>query len=91
MTTSLAPVPPAACWLCSCPDVVRGDGPRPVCPRCIAAMGRVVVEPFSVPESVRERLLSRSLDVVALVDGAWRWTASWPPVGDHGLIRRARA
>lgn len=90
MRTSLAPVPPAVCGICGSPDPIRGEGALR-CPPCIAAMGRIAAEPFSVPESVRERLLSRSLDVVALVDASWRWTASWPPVGDHGLIRRARA
>ena len=76
------------CAHCGAPDPIRGDGGMTlVCARCIAAMGRIVVDPYSVPPTVRDRLLAASLDVADLVAGAWRWTSLWPPTGDGRLIR----
>lgn len=86
-----AHLPGPLCDVCGAPDPIEGEGPALRCPRCIRAMGRVVVEPYSVPLTVRQRLLERSLDVVALSDGAWRWTAAWPDAGDGTLMRGGRA
>lgn len=86
MTAAAAPRP--SCHLCGAPDVIQADGElRHVCPRCIASMGRIVTDPFSVPPTVRDRLLARSLDVVDLAGDAWRWTSMWPGAGDGRLIR----
>ena len=76
------------CSHCGAPDPIRGDGGMAlVCRRCLVALVRIVEEPYSVPETVRERLLDRALDVVGIRDGRWRWTALWPGVGDPRLIR----
>lgn len=89
---SVAAAPAPSCWLCDAPDVIRAEGEdRLVCRRCIAAMTRIAADPYSVPASVRERLLARSLDVVDLVAGAWRWTTQWPGVGDARLMRGGAA
>ena len=67
------------------------DARVPVCPPCVASLGRVVGDPLSVPAAVRERLLARSLDVVGLVRGQWAWTASWPGTGDDQRMRGGSA
>lgn len=83
--------PTPACSHCGAPDPIRGDGGMAlVCPRCVASLGRIAAEPFSVPETVRAGLLARSLDVVAVDGAAWAWTASWPAKGDDRLVRGAR-
>lgn len=79
--TGKAPGPVPVCAHCLAPDPIRGDGEMSfVCPRCLLALGRIAAEPFTVPRTVRERLLARSEDVLDLVGGEWRWTEWWPGV-----------
>lgn len=61
------------------------------CARCIRALGRIAAEPFSVPDTVRERLLDTSLDVVGIRGGAWVWASSWPGTGDLRTLRGVSA
>jgi hypothetical protein len=90
VTTLDAPAP--SCWLCQAPDVIRAEGEqRFVCRRCLASMARIADDPYSVPVTVRERLLARSLDVVDIVGGTWRWTSQWPSTGDARLMRGGAA
>lgn len=80
------------CAHCDAPDVIRGDGGMTlVCPRCVAAMTRIADEPYSVPETVRERLLADALDVTGIDQGAWRWTSQWPSTGDLRTLRGVSA
>ena len=80
------------CSICQAPDPIRGEGEdRLVCRRCVAALGRIAAVPFAFPETVRNRLLMRSLDVVALFDGSWTWTNQWPGRGDTRLVRGGQA
>jgi len=80
------------CVRCGAPDPIRGDGEQTlVCARCVMAMGRIAAEPFTVPETVRDRLLARSLDVVHLAGEAWRWTSAWPDTGDDRLYHGGAA
>lgn len=80
------------CAHCGAPDVVRGDGQMTfTCARCVAALGRIAAEPFSVPDTVRERLLADALDVVGIRDGAWLWTSQWPATGDLRTLRGVSA
>ena len=97
----------AACRHCQAPDIVRGDGDRWTCPRCIAALGRVAGDPATAHPEVVARLQERSLDVVHLdtriaidptapwaaptVSPRWHWTSLWPPAGDGSLINGRRA
>ena len=79
--SALLPVTPAGCAHCGSPSAIRGEGEvRLTCRPCVASLGRVVAEPYSVSAVFRERLLARSLDVVDLVGPAWRWTGAWPGV-----------
>lgn len=82
-----AHAPTPVCAHCQAPDPVRGDGAMTlVCPRCLLALGRVADQPFSVPDTFRERLLASALDVVGIRDGRWAWTSQWPGTGDDRLI-----
>lgn len=81
-----------ACAHCGAPDVIRADGAMTlVCPRCVRSLTRIADEPFSVPETVRERLLADALDVVGIELGDWRWTSTWPRTGDLRTLRGVSA
>jgi hypothetical protein len=98
-----AHLPQPLCAHCGAPDVVRGDGEMAlVCPRCIAALGRVAGDPATAHPEVVARLQERSLDVVHLdtriaidptapwaaptVSPRWHWASTWPKAGDGSLI-----
>ena len=75
------------CAHCGAPDPIRGDGPMTlVCRRCVAALGRIAAEPFSVHPNVLREIAMASIDVVALAGERWLWTVLWPGVGDARLI-----
>jgi DNA-directed RNA polymerase subunit N (RpoN/RPB10) len=75
------------------PDVIRAEGEqRFVCRRCLASMARIADDPYSVPVTVRERLLA-----LARRGGHRRrhlaldLPSSWPSTGDARLMRGGAA
>lgn len=71
-----APVP--VCQHCGSREVIRGDGEMAFsCRACLRLLGTAVREPYAIPAPQRFDLLEAHLDVVDLLHGEWRWTASW--------------
>lgn len=70
------------CWTPAA-DLIT-DTHRPVCPRCVASLGRIAADPASAHPQVVRRLEARSLDVLHLAAGRWVWTSHWPGTGAAG-------
>lgn len=81
------------CVHCGSCLFVIADGPAPVvCRSCLRKLGTVAANPYAIDPAGRQALLDRSLEVLDLRDGRWRWTSvGWPKTGDHALLKGGRA